>query len=159
MKLEFNYLVYDQLWLKRGEPTRIHIVDLNLDCEDYPYFKDILYGRRNDRIFDGIHLNGTAATRQFTYRAIQAIKSRFTKPPLLLARHSPVQEMNQPIRNTGWRSSGHTNCPQAKYQRAQSQLARSSQQGRVNTRTYAEVARNTEHVYSVPTRNFYNPLN
>ena len=154
---KFANHVYDQLWLKRGEPTRIHIVDLNLDCEDYPYFKEILYGRRHDRKFDGIHLNGTAATRQFTYRAIQAIRSRFTKPPFMTARHWSVSERNRPIRSSGWSTSDHRNCPQAKYQEAQRQLARNRRKDGVHTRT--EVTRNTEYVYSVPTRNFYNPLN
>ena len=155
---KFANHVYDQLWLKRGEPTRIHIVDLNLDCEDYPYFKEILYGRRQDRQFDGIHLNGTADTRQFTYRAIQAIRSRFTKPPQMAARHWSVSDRNRPIRSMS--SSDHRNCPQTKYQEAQRQLARNRRKDAVHTRTYAEVASSsTEHVYSVPTRNFYNPLN
>ena len=49
---------YDQIWLKRGSPNRIHIVDLELGCDKYQYLKDLIYGQPSDVKYDRIHLIG-----------------------------------------------------------------------------------------------------
>ena len=55
---KFANHAYDQIWLKRGRPTRIHIVDLELGSDKYQYLKDLIYGQPSDVKFDGIHLIG-----------------------------------------------------------------------------------------------------
>ena len=72
---KFANHVYDQLWLKRGSPTRIHVVDLNLDCEEYPYLKETIFGKPSNPDYDGIRLIGPGASRQLNYRAVQTIKN------------------------------------------------------------------------------------
>ena len=58
---KFANYVYDQLWLKRGSPARIHVVDFNIECKNGSYLKDMLYGKPNNQKFDGTHLIGGAA--------------------------------------------------------------------------------------------------
>jgi hypothetical protein len=77
---KFANHAYDQIWLKRGSPNRIHIVDLELGCDNYQYLKDLIYGQPSDAKFDGIHLIGNGAKRHFTYRASHAISVIITKP-------------------------------------------------------------------------------
>ena len=74
---KFGNHVYDQLWLKRGSPNRIHIVEFELGCDNYPSLKQIIYGSHGNHKYDGIHLIGSGARRHFTYRAVQAISSVF----------------------------------------------------------------------------------
>ena len=52
----------------------------------------------------------------------------------------------------------HTDCKQAVYQR---QSGSGRHGGKKYERTYSEVLRegNTNYGYSIPTKNFYNPLN
>ena len=69
---DFSNHVYDQLWLSRGSPDRIQIVELKL-IQNAGYLKDIIYGNHEDAKYDGIHLNGKEASRHFSYRAVQAI--------------------------------------------------------------------------------------
>ena len=134
--------VYDQLWLKRGSPERIHIVELELGCDSYTKLRDIIYGKRTNDNFDGVHLHGDGAQRHFTYRAIQAINQIIRKP-----------FQNRKAINKVRKYEDHTNCEQTRYQRRH--LAQ--------RRSYADVARNntphTEYSYSVPTNNYNNPLN
>ena len=72
--------VYDQLWLKRGSPDRISIVELGLDCGKSNYLREIIYGTHNDPKYDRIHLIGNHSAWHFTYRAVNAISSIITKP-------------------------------------------------------------------------------
>ena len=167
---KFANHVYDQLWLKRGSPSNIHIVELELGCDKYPKLKDLIYGRQTYANFDGVHLVGEGAKRQFTYRAIQAVNKIITKPlhkkPVYRQAARDEDHTNCPqaryqtIYRQSVRHEDHTNCEQARYQRRQAARARPS----VSTgRLYADVVRqNTEHTeykYSVPTKNYYNPLN
>ena len=98
----FANICYDQLWVKKGRPNNIQIVELDgLDSTDY--LRNIVYGE-NTGNYDGLHLRGPHAARHFTYRAVQAVKSiigGFVKQP----------------RKTNVKSN-HRNCPQAKYQSA-----------------------------------------
>ena len=71
---QFGNSVYDQLWLKNGGPKNIHAVSLE-EMECVGYLRNIIYGKSSDSNYDGIHLRGPAATRHFTYRAVNAIKS------------------------------------------------------------------------------------
>ena len=77
---KFANHVYDQLWLKRGSPERIHIIELELGCDKNPYVKVIIFGNHNNHKFDGIHLVGNSAERHLTYRAVQAIRNIVSQP-------------------------------------------------------------------------------
>ena len=155
---KFANHVYDQLWLKRGSPSRIQIVDLNLDCEQYPYLKDLIFGSPTSPDYDGVHLNGPGASRQLNYRAVQAVRNKITKPFQAVQRkkrdhRAHVQTNIAVARNeTSWgklEHEDHTSCPQALYQ-----LGRNRGGGVRYARTYAEVTRkNTQYDYSVPTHN------
>ena len=63
---KFSNHVYDQLWLKYGSPDRIHIIDLNIGCEKNNYLRELIYGKPDNPKYDGIHLIGNGASRQFT---------------------------------------------------------------------------------------------
>ena len=67
---EYANQVYYQLWLRRGSPERIHIVDIKL-LEKEGFLKDIIYGAHENARYDGIHLVGSGASWHFTYRAVQ----------------------------------------------------------------------------------------
>ena len=108
---QFANSVYDQLWFKKGGPINIHIVNFDLGCDDSRYLKDILFGKPGEKSYDGVHLRGFAASRHFTYRAVQAIR-----PVIISSR--PVQTANFD------RTDYHADCPQTRLQRqAARQLA------------------------------------
>ena len=153
---KFANHVYDQLWLKRGSPERIHIVELELGCDKFPHLKDIIYGTHNNSKYDGIHLIGKSAMRHFTYRAVQAIAPIVTQPtkvdrrkfaaPNLAGksgRRKPgLQNVANHGANIGRAKSGlqdnyHTNCEQAQYKR-QSARGRGGEQSYKKNETYAE---------------------
>ena len=92
--------------------------------------------------FDGGHLFGRTGVRDYT----NSVKSILVMA-MGLDRPKFVNE----------EEDNHTNCEQARYQRRQSVRGGQS----VSTgRSYADIVRkNTGYVYSVPTKNFYNPLN
>ena len=71
---EYANSVYDQLWFEHGGPKNIHIVALEkIECVGF--LRDILYGKKNDVGYDGLHLRGPAGSRHFTYRAVNAISA------------------------------------------------------------------------------------
>ena len=154
----FANQTYDQLWLKRGSPQRIHVIDIKL-LENEGYLKNLIYGTHENTKYDGIHMLGRGASRHYTYRAIQAISPIISKP-------NPDKKL--PCFSRKWSNSGvsrankdyHQNCPQARYMRQSA-----SQQPRVRSdRLFSEVLKGssqqeTNHTYSVPTKNFFNPLN
>ena len=161
--------------MKRGSPERIHIVEFELGCDNYPHLKDIIYGSHDNTKYDGIHLIGNSAMRHFTYRAVQAISPIVTQPSKFgrrkFAAHNgesyigrakcglqdaPNHAGNIGRAKFGLKDNYHTNCEQAKYQRQSSSYRGSEQSSR---KTYAEAAQNTESRYNVPTKNYFNPLN
>ena len=71
---KFGNSVYDQLWVEKGGPSNIRIVNFDFDCEESKYLKEILFGNPVSKHYDGTHFRGRAAVRHFTYRALQAIK-------------------------------------------------------------------------------------
>ena len=71
---EYGNFVYDQIWLKRGRPDKIQIVELDIKCSQSGYLRSIIFGNQGEQRFDGVHLRGKGASRHFTYRAVQAIK-------------------------------------------------------------------------------------
>ena len=77
---EFANSVYDQVWIKRGRPEKIQIVELDLKCSQSNYLKSIIFGNPGEARVDGVHLRGKSAARHFTYRAIQAIKPIIKNP-------------------------------------------------------------------------------
>ena len=70
---EYGNQVYDQIMLRRGHPSNIQIIELNLKCSDSQYLKNIIFGNPGEAHVDGVHLRGKASSRHFTYRAVQAI--------------------------------------------------------------------------------------
>ena len=67
---QFGNSVYDQVWLKRGSPSNIKIVELNLGCKESPHLRKIIYGDQKHNAYVGYHLRGDFASRHFTYWAI-----------------------------------------------------------------------------------------
>ena len=175
--------VYDQLWLKQGSPSRIHVIDLELGSDKYAHLKNIIFGNVNSTNYDGIHLVGEGASRHFTYRAVQQISRIITKPLQSATLSAPSQARRSRNLSEKWRQD-HNNCEQTRYQRSQarrnhnlseklrqdhtdceqarykrSQVARDSQRISQQVRTYADVVANNDYNYSVPTQNYYTPLN
>ena len=151
---------YDQQYIKRGRPENIRIVELN-GLEPAGYLRDIVYGNVNKEHYDGIHLRGKHASRHFTFRAVQAIKSIINCLP----------NPNLPRQKNERKSDNHRNCPQAKYQthrtnqrpanyvNTQSEKANSGHQSASSSQgvSYSDIV--TGNKYNVPTANRYAPLN
>ena len=148
----FSNHVYDQLWLKRGSPARIHIVELPLGCDNSSYLKDIIYGSHSNPKYDGLHLIGRAAARHFTYRAVQSIlpiiseNLRTSYPKTKYTKHG-VENYDQ--------DNYHANCPQTQYQRQSVSVGHGGQR----QKTYSDAVQNKDTKYSVPTENYWSPLN
>ena len=151
----FGNTVYDQLWMRRGCPKNIHIVELNLNCQDSAYLKKVIFDDVKNINFDGIHLRGPGASRHFTYRAVQAIK------PVLESVHKNVlpglakplfprsrKPHSMPASNNTVNKDNHSDCEQAQYMKQKLQ----------QRKTYAQATK-SETVYSVPTSNYYGSLN
>ena len=159
---KFANHVYDQLWLKQGSPDRIKIVDLELECGKYRHLKNIIFGTTNNPKYDGIHLIGDAASRQFTYRAVQKLSQIITKPfhhnsQRTFRKVTDGGRANFPAKSVrlpeNVQNAGHTDCPQARYQRHQ-----------VEKRSYSDVVKTPTHnlktpTYNIPTNNYYESLN
>jgi hypothetical protein len=121
--------------------------------ECFGYLKDILYGKTSQPNYDGIHLRGTAASRHFTYRAVNAIKSVFGENRTNVFSKSQSQhnqqyryqrnyvgtKYEQRKRNNYLES--HNNCDQAQYQH-RGQL----RQGRGSVQTESKRGRKNESV-------------
>ena len=128
-------------------------MDLDLECTGY--FRDLVYGKHDDPKFDGIHLCGKGAVRQFTYRVIKQMKAKVY--PSVKGRAPSSQVDN------------HVDCPQARYQRTNrnrdNQHGNQSQSSNrnVHTHLYSDAVKgnNTEQRqrYNVPTYNLYDSLN
>ena len=164
---KFSNHVYDQLWLKNGSPSRIHIVELELDCENSQYLKDIIYGQPQSPKYDGIHLVGNAASRHFTYRAVQVML------PIVNPSFKPMKQFSSLRQNFRAKirtsenvqlpaervkqDNSHTNCEQAQYQR---QSGRSSHGVKSSNRrtSYADTVKGKQgNVYN--TSNIWEHLN
>lgn len=107
---EFANTCYDQLWVKRGRPNNIHIVQLE-GLNSNNYLRKIVYGETKTRNYDGVHLRGQHAARHFTYRAVQAVKSLISEPSIsrkiimrkaitvIVPKHSTNRSKGEPIRD------------------------------------------------------------
>ena len=154
---DFANQMYDQLWLRRGCPERIHIVDIKL-AGNSQYLKDLICGTVDKPRYDGIHLIGSGASRHFTYRTINAIKPFISKPNIN-QKKPYFWRQKQTTGNTNAQQS-HLDCPQAVYMRQ-------SSGGRLTARSgilYSDILKGssqqkTDCTYSVQTKNFFNPLN
>ena len=127
--------------------------------ENGGYLKDLIYGTPENSHYDGIHLFGNGASRQFTYQVIQALKPIIAKPNINQKR---PRHQNQGTK-TKTATDNHLNCPQTVYKQTN---MHKSQTGRLRGKTgsYAEVLKGssqqkTKYAYSVPTKNFFHPLN
>ena len=157
---EYANNCYDQLWIKKGCPDNIFVVQLN-GLKSTGYIREIVYGKTKSKNYDGIHLRGPHAVRHFSYRAVQAIKS------VIVGNLKPARQFKN-------KEDNHRNCPQAVYQ---------SQRRRTNERSakpapsqsdssdyghqsaggsqgvsYSDVV-SGNYSYNVPTQNKFNPLN
>ena len=134
---EYANSYYDQLWFKKGGPKNIHVVNFD-KIESTGYLKDIIYSKTTSKNYDGIHLRGWAATRHFTYRAVEAIKLVFDAQSYF--------------------PSNHSNCPQTQYQR-KGQSAASHGAGRTQDgdRENIHYGEHSEQVgstyYNIPVQN------
>ena len=70
----FANCIYDQLWYKKGSPSNIHVVNVELGTETSENLKNLIYGKTTSQGYDGVMLRGEGASRHFSYRSIQAIK-------------------------------------------------------------------------------------
>ena len=152
---KFANHVNDQLWLKRGSPDRISIVEIELDCDKSSYLRDIIYGKYNDNKDDGIHLMGNHSTRNFTYRAVQVI-SHIIKKPFHYQQKTVFSRRNFRAAENRRDQDNHSDCPQAQFKR---QSASNGHGGKNSEMSYSDAVKNTEGGFSVPTKNFWNPLN
>ena len=151
---KFANHVYDQLWLKRGSPDRIHIIELALGCDKYPHLRNIVYGKHNNPKYDGIHLTGDAAGRHFTYRAIQAIYPIISQPfqythrPTFSSVNSPTRISNNKVQRMPAerhdQDNYHRDCPQTRYQ---TQSTSGRRGGNKSSRSYSDVLTNRDHRY------------
>ena len=148
---KFANHAYDQLWLKQGSPSRIHIIELELGCGKSANLKNLIYGKNDNPSYDGLHLVGGGALRHFTYRAVQAVYPIITKPSH--PRGNATEGSNR-AKNGAKRSHNHT---EDQNKRARNRDQPQSGRGRQGERLYSDVVGNSR--YSVPTENFYAPLN
>ena len=151
---------YDQQYIKRGRPENICIVELN-GLEPAGYLRDIVYGNVNKESYDGIHFRGQHASRHFTLRAVQAIKTIINCQP----------NPSLPRQKNEKKSDNHRNFPQAKYQtqqtnqrpanyaNSQSEKAISGHQSAPSSQgvRYSDIVIGNK--YNVSTANRYAPLN
>ena len=115
---EFGNQVYDQLWLRKGSPEKIHMIEIDL-VQNSGYLKDIIYGNHENPRYDGIHFKGSASSRHFTYRIIQKLSPLLSKPNPVQPRSKFSRKTDDnnvlPARAGNWRETeNHSNCPQAK---------------------------------------------
>ena len=144
---DFADRVYDQLWFKHGSPANIKIATLNLGCSTSQHLKNIIMGNPDSQSYDGIHLRGPAASRHFTYRAVQEIRS------VIMAQNGGnfARGVGKHVR---LESNVHINCPQTEYQR-QSHVNHSQERMSKSKKT-AQPTRN--YNYNIPTKNSFSPL-
>ena len=173
---EYGNSAYEQIWLRRGSPANISIVDLALDCSGPKrnYLREIIYGNPNSSSFDGLHLRGEFSHRHFTYRAVTAIKpilgnnERFSPAgPRENFTHRPTYDRKKDY---------HNSCPQTIYQQGQS--ATNHRRGNIRgnqskQQSYSDVVKSKNdqksqqsghkqgyiYDYAVPTSNYFDHLN
>ena len=98
---KFANSVYDQRLIQEGSPKNIIVLGLDLECSGQ--FRELVYGHHEDGKYDGIHLSGIAASRQFTYHTIKMLKAKVYLSLLPKFRHRQV--------------ANHQNSEQGQYQR------------------------------------------
>ena len=159
---ELSNSLLDQLWLENGGPKNIHIVSLEkMECNGY--LKDIIYGATNSPTYDGIHLRGPAASRHFTYRAVNAVNSVFWSDKTSLWTHiiPPKFQRNKQWgkQKNGGSANYHDDCPQSQFQwRKQSRVGSGSGQSGNRTGTgYENQSEDKQQIvstfYSIPVQN------
>ena len=157
--------VYNQIWIRRGSPVNIQIVNIN-GLQPAGYLREIVYGSMSDAKFDGIHLRGSHASRHFTYRAVEAVGAIITGSSRLS--HSRQRKAKP--------TEDHRFCAQSKFQARQkrSQPADAKSFSNQSKQTipkpqfksnfqdvrYSDaVKKGNSYTYTVPTQNKYAPLN
>ena len=162
---QFGNQVYDQLWLRKGSPEKIHVIELNM-VQNSGYLKEIIYGNHENPRYDGIHFIGSESSRHFSYRVIQKLSPIITKPNHAQSKPSFTRKSYGdnvlPAKSAKQTSDNHSNCPQAKHMRQSASSHHSERSGK----TYSEVLKGTngtrrqsDFSYTVPTYNFFNSLN
>ena len=64
---EFANVTLDQLWTKSGKPDNIQICDINLQTDQFPNLRDLIFGLQSSQSFDGVQMVGSGARRQLSY--------------------------------------------------------------------------------------------
>ena len=156
---EFGNSIYDQLWLRKGSPKNIQVLEFDLGCsgQNRSNLRRIIYGDPNSSYFDGLHLRGRGAQRHFNYRASKALKSALSK----------YVEDNQKIKAMFAKSTNyHGNRPQPQYQRRKISEGLSVVRGNNSQpKSYSDAVKSNNqsqtgpYTYAVPTSNYYNHLN
>ena len=128
--------------------------------ENEGYLRNLIYGTHENERYDGIHLAGGGSSRHFTYRAIQKMKPIISKPNTDKEVPSSFRAQNA---NDDNKKDDHTNCQQQTYWDYMSQSASRSQRRRTD-KPYSEVLKGPSRTqgnstFTLPTRNFFNPLN
>ena len=154
--------IYDQCILKSNHSSRIHVIEFNL-TQNSDYLKEIIYGQTENPRYDGIHLSGSESSRHFSYRAVQALKLILhtrSQSKMRPSHHSRGQSESFEQQERNSESHGHTNCPQAQYQRIQrGNRAHKSR----HYESYASVVKSNTwggqtYNSSIPTRNRFDQL-
>ena len=122
-----------------------------LGCDKSYYLKDIIFGEHSDPRYDGIHLIGQAAVRHFTYRAVQTVSSVIYRQPADFRATISAGRVSDNYAQDNY----HTDCEQALYQRQ----SVSGSHGGQRQKTYSDAVQNKDTKYSVPTENYWSPLN
>ena len=123
--------VYDQLLMKSNFASKIHVVELNLETQKFAFLRELVFGNQSFENFDGVHLRGKGASRHFTYRAIQVMRTVFPRRGKKVFDSFPKYEQSMKERHSAhksetlpseiktsrpgfYRYDDHTDCPQAR---------------------------------------------
>ena len=143
----------DQLWVKRGRPENISIVQLEgMDSSNYVH--NVVYGGKSTGSYDGLHFRGEHSARHLTYRAVQAIKG-VIKPK---KNRSTGRDNTTSSRAQSGAGRKPANQRSAKPGTNQSQWANGHQSATGNQGVrYSDVVSN-RNKFSIPTKNRFNVL-
>ena len=101
------------------------------------YLKNLIYAQRNSKKIDGIHLHGPGASRHFTYRVVQAVKTVMATTTSGHSQSQSGRAAGQPIsdryesnrdnntRGEKYARNFHSDCPQAQFQQQVSKKGKS----------------------------------
>ena len=86
---EFGNRVLDDIWLSKGCPKNIHIVQQSLECSGNLLTER--FGSPSNRSFDGVHMRGKMAVQHYTRSVINALAD-------IMPNCKPIPAQPQPVR-------------------------------------------------------------